>query len=129
MLDKKTMDEITARVAYVLPGTECKQEEDGRFMLRVPVPYGVESRFWTPAEGSDRWTWEYWRSTGDWSKRNLALSSSSDEWSHPKIAGTPKEIADLILFNYSIADVTIISMEEDFGRGRTEEEEQAATAA
>lgn len=109
MISKKMMEEITARVAWVLPGAELVPLDNGEYMIRVPMPYGSEHRFWTPEEGSDFWTW------GGYSKKpgeELKLTSPLSADDEVRIEGTAEEMAEQICFEYCVSDYTILELEK-----------------
>ncbi len=92
-LDRAFVEEITANVAWIMPGATCVRVDGGRFMIHIPMPEGWEYRFFTPEKGSDKWTVII---------RNIAegerlILGHGDQH---KLAGTPEEIAVRIVFNW-----------------------------
>src|SRR5260221_13561 len=103
MISKKMMDEITARIAWYLPGTECQGIEDGRFMMRVPMPHNQEYRFFTPKEDEpEMWSVELYTIPGlfedklSWPPREIELCTQHDY----STTGTPEEIAEEFIFQF-----------------------------
>ena len=107
--------EITARVAWYLPGTTSKQEKDGRYRLRVPIPRsGVELHFLTPVKGSKEWTSEHWW-TGTFTgwPREEGKQEISDNGNDHLLGDTPEEIAEAIILDFAFDDGALYHLNEE----------------
>jgi len=101
MISKNTVEEITASVAWYLPGTTCAQEAEGRYRIRVPLPKcDLEDHFLTPSEGSDEWAYEQWEK-GEWPRGEREDDGCSS------LGDTPQEIAEYIVWMHGFGDGTL----------------------